>query len=306
MAFRADGITAADPAAAPRRPNRPGNRGLARQATAAALARLPGQRPIIFRRSESRSPCPIPQTVRTTTLIKQTMTGSAELIWAGVKATGQLLWWAILFPALSIPRRRGDLGRCRPRRPRRVRDCFAAVAAYIGWAVLEPASFTRWVSAPLRHRWLAWWRYHRTWESVCALHGLTAKHGERTLVPAVISARIGHHADTPDREGRDRPMPHRLAETRSGVGGGVAGRAVDNPGHHAGQVRIIIGRGDVLGQPIALPIPRPATPVDLGAVRVGITEARTCGGCLCLGSTCWSPAPLARARVRCCGKRSPD
>ena len=40
-------------------------------------------------------------------------------------------------------------------------------------------------------------------------------------------------------------------------------------------MRIIIGRGDVLSQPIALPIPRPATPVDLGAVRVGITEART-------------------------------
>ncbi|ORA82249.1 cell division protein FtsK [Mycolicibacter kumamotonensis] len=197
-----------------------------------------------------------------------------ELIWAGVKATGQLLWWAILFPALSIPAvaaiwvgvghgARAGLG-----------IALAAVAAYIGWAVLEPASFTRWVSAPLRHRWLAWWRYHRTWESVCALHGLTAKHGERTLVPAVISARIGHHADAltvkvvtgqclTDWQKRGPALAAAWRAERLTI------RATT-----PGQVRIIIGRGDVLGQPIALSMPRLAIPVDLGAVRVGITEAR--------------------------------
>lgn len=30
---------------------------------------------------------------------------------------------------------------------------------------------------------------------MCALHGLTARLGERTLVPAVVSVRIGRHVD---------------------------------------------------------------------------------------------------------------
>jgi DNA segregation ATPase FtsK/SpoIIIE, S-DNA-T family len=59
-----------------------------------------------------------------------------------VKAAGQLLWWAVLFPALSIPviltiwvavshgTRAGLL------------TAELAVAAYIGWAVVEPSSFT--------------------------------------------------------------------------------------------------------------------------------------------------------------------
>jgi S-DNA-T family DNA segregation ATPase FtsK/SpoIIIE len=118
-----------------------------------------------------------------------------ELIWALVKAAGQLLWWAVLFPALSIPviltiwvaighgARAGLL------------TAALAVAAYTGWAVLEPSSFTAWVTAPVRHRWLSWWRYHRNWTSVCTLHGLTARLGERTLVPALQSVRIGAHAD---------------------------------------------------------------------------------------------------------------
>ena len=98
-----------------------------------------------------------------------------ELIWALVKAAGQLLWWAVLFPALSVPAiitiwvaiahgpRAGLL------------TSALAVAAYIGWAVVEPSSFTAWVTAPVRQRWLSWWRYHRNWASVCTLHGLTAR-----------------------------------------------------------------------------------------------------------------------------------
>jgi DNA segregation ATPase FtsK/SpoIIIE, S-DNA-T family len=118
-----------------------------------------------------------------------------EPIWALVKAAGQLLWWAVLFPALSIPviltiwvaiahgPRAGLL------------TAALAAAAYIGWAVVEPSSFTAWVTASVRQRWLSWWRYHRNWESVCTLHGLTARLGDRTLVPALRSVQIGDHAD---------------------------------------------------------------------------------------------------------------
>ncbi|WP_067971444.1 FtsK/SpoIIIE domain-containing protein [Mycolicibacter icosiumassiliensis] len=198
-----------------------------------------------------------------------------ELIWGLVKAAGQLLWWAILFPTLSIPvvltiwvavahgTRAGLL------------TVVLAVAAYIGWAVVEPSSFTAWVTAPVRQRWLAWWRYHRNWASVCALHGLTARLGERTLIPAVRSVRIGDHADVLILRvvaGQSITDWHKRGDALA-----AAWRA-DRLTIRAtipGELRIIISRGDVLAQPIALPMPTRATLVDLTAVRVGITEMRT-------------------------------
>ncbi|BDB43627.1 hypothetical protein IWGMT90018_40730 [Mycobacterium kiyosense] len=192
-----------------------------------------------------------------------------ELIVAAVKAAGQLLWWAILFPVLSVPvivalwvtvshgARAGVL------------TAIAEIAAYVGWSVCEPSSFSRWVTNPLRQRFWAWWRYHRNWASVCALHGLTAKLGERTLVPAVESVRIGRHADvlclrvvTGQSIADWQKRAPALAATWGAQRLTIRATA-------PGQLRIIIGRGDVLGQPIAVPMPTPATEVDLGAVRVG-------------------------------------
>ncbi|EFG79811.1 hypothetical protein HMPREF0591_0272, partial [Mycobacterium parascrofulaceum ATCC BAA-614] len=118
-----------------------------------------------------------------------------ELIWAVVKAAGQLLWWAVLFPVLSIPVIVSVWVAIAHGPRASLLSAALAVAAYIGWAVVEPSSFTAWVTDPVRQRWLSWWRYHRNWESVCTLHGLSARLGDRTLVPALRSVRIGHHAD---------------------------------------------------------------------------------------------------------------
>ena len=41
-----------------------------------------------------------------------------------------------------------------------------------------------------------------------------------------------------------------------------------------GELRVTVMRGDVLAQPIALPMPTPATRVGLAGVRVGVTESR--------------------------------
>lgn len=198
-----------------------------------------------------------------------------ELIWALVKATGQLLWWAILFPALSIPvvitiwiaighgPRAGLL------------TAALVVAAYTGWAVVEPSSFTAWVTAPVRQRWLAWWRYHRNWASVCTLHGLTARLGERTLVPALRSVQIGTHADVLIARVVAGQSINDWQKRGDALAAVWRAERLTIRATTPGQLRIIVGRGDVLGQPINLPMPTPATPVDLAAVRVGVTESRT-------------------------------
>ena len=69
------------------------------------------------------------------------------------------------------------------------------IAAYVAWAWGDTKSFDAWVAAPVRRRWLTWWRYTRRWESVCTLHGLTANLGERHLVPVLRSVQIGQHTD---------------------------------------------------------------------------------------------------------------
>lgn len=197
-----------------------------------------------------------------------------ELIIGLVKATGQLLWWAILFPVLSIPATVALWAAVSHGTRAGVLTALVETAAYIGWSVCEPSSFSRWVSNPLRQRFWAWWRYHRNWESVCALHGLSARLGERTLVPAVVSVRIGRHADVLIVK---VATGQSIADWQKRATALAAAWGADRLTIRAtapGQLRIIIGRGDVLGEPIALPIPAAATPVDLGAVRVGVTETR--------------------------------
>lgn len=198
-----------------------------------------------------------------------------ELIWSLTKAAGQLLWWAILFPTLTIPAVLTIWIAITQGTGAGLLTAALAVAAYTVWAVVEPSSFTAWVIAPVRQRWLSWWRYRRTWESVCTLHGLTARLGERALVPALRSVRIGSHADV---------LTVRVVAGQSindwqkrGPALAAAWRAdrliirATTPG----ELRITTSRGDVLAQPIALPMPTRAAPVDLGAVRIGITEVRT-------------------------------
>ena len=107
-----------------------------------------------------------------------------ELIWTLVKAAGHLLWWAILFPAISVPIIACTAVGIASGGKAAVISGVVISAAYMAWACLDATSFEAWVIGPVRRRWLTWWRYTRSWESVCTLHGLTAHLGERRLVPA--------------------------------------------------------------------------------------------------------------------------
>ena len=140
---------------------------------------------------------------------------------------------------------------------------------------MEPSSFTAWVTAPVRQRLLSWWRYHRNWESVCTLHGLTAQLGDRTLAPALQSVRIGSHADVLILRVVAGQSINDWQKRGPALAAAWRGERLTIRATAPGELRIIIGRSDVLAQPIALPMPTRATLVNLAAVRVGITEMRT-------------------------------
>jgi DNA segregation ATPase FtsK/SpoIIIE, S-DNA-T family len=59
-----------------------------------------------------------------------------------------------------------------------------AVATALGcWRLARPASFARWVTAPVRSRWRGWWHYRRHWQPVMATTGLTTVLAGTEYVP---------------------------------------------------------------------------------------------------------------------------
>lgn len=197
-----------------------------------------------------------------------------DLVMSLFTAAGYLLWWAVLFPAISIPIIVSlALGVMHGSRAGLVAAIVFGVG-YVGWAWLEPRSFRGWVTEPVRRRWLTWSRYTRAWESTCTLHGLTAKLGDRTLVPTLRTVRIGRTADVLAVRivtGQSAADWHKQSEALA-----AAWRAdrVTIVSTAPGELKITLMRGDALALPIALPMPTMSTRVDLGAVSAGITDTR--------------------------------
>lgn len=196
-----------------------------------------------------------------------------ELLVDIITGIGHLLGWGLRFPLIGIPVAIAagvgiwqglNLG---------MFTLAGFVAAYVVWAVLDENTFQQYVIDPPHHYFLRWSRYERSWPQVCAMHGLTAKHGEREHVPALRAISIGAHVDVLDVTivtGQSITNWHKQTEALA-----AAWRAqrvtiaTTTPGH----VRVTVMRADVLAEPISLPVPTPVTPVELAAICAGVTES---------------------------------
>ncbi|MFC4244884.1 FtsK/SpoIIIE domain-containing protein [Gryllotalpicola reticulitermitis] len=114
--------------------------------------------------------------------------------WRLARTALGLLWWAVLFPMLSLPAALAaytwwHLGW--------VDAACVAVALVIGlisWALVHPASWRAAVSARIRARRRRW-RYRKGWARQCALHGLTVMLDRVPLVPRLGKIRIAAATD---------------------------------------------------------------------------------------------------------------
>jgi DNA segregation ATPase FtsK/SpoIIIE, S-DNA-T family len=199
-----------------------------------------------------------------------------QLIWSMVKLAGCLLWllfWlAIAFPALSVPAVISLAVMLRYGIGAGMLTAVGIGAGYGAWAALDGQSFENWIARPVRQRFQMWSRYTRTWEKVCALNGLTARHQDRTLVPVVRSVCIGKHTDVIDlRVVTGQSVADWQKRTRELAAAWRADR-LDIRATTPGEVRITITRYDILARPIPLPHPPASANVDLSAVPVGITD----------------------------------
>lgn len=197
---------------------------------------------------------------------------TVELIWGMFKAAGWLVWLAILFPAISVPAFITSLMMLLYGIGAGMLTAVALGAGYGTWAALDAQSFERRIARPVRQQFQMWWRYTRTWEKVCALHGLTASHQDRTLIPRVGSIWIGNHADVIDlRLITGQSVDHWQKRTRELAATWRAER-VNVRATTPGDIRITITHYDPLAQPIPLPLPVATANADLTALPVGITD----------------------------------
>jgi len=194
------------------------------------------------------------------------------LIWSLFKAAGYLLWLAILFPAISVPALISFAMTMRYGFGAGMLTAIGIAAGYGAWASIDAKSFDSWITQPMRQQVASWWRYTRKWESVCALHGLTARYQDRTHTPELRSVWIGKHTDVIDvRVATGQSVGDWQKRTRELAAAWRADRLIVRA-TKPGELRITITRLDFLARPIGLPRPATNTTANLSALPVGITD----------------------------------
>ncbi|WP_433758131.1 hypothetical protein [Nocardia sp. CA-135398] len=71
-----------------------------------------------------------------------------------------------------------------------------SIAGVVLWRFRSPRTFRRWISSPVRARYLGWYRYRLRWTRRMIAARLTLTTDGVTRVPRLLSVRIG---DTVDR-----------------------------------------------------------------------------------------------------------
>lgn len=108
----------------------------------------------------------------------------------------RLIWWALLFPMLSLPAGLSVAAGWWFGWLFGVGLAGATVAGMVLWRLRSPQTFERWLSGRIRSRWLAWYRYRRRWVSVMGACSLTKSTGDTVQIPRLVSVHIGESLDT--------------------------------------------------------------------------------------------------------------
>ncbi|PWV77826.1 hypothetical protein DFR69_103426 [Nocardia neocaledoniensis] len=113
-----------------------------------------------------------------------------------VTGSFRLIWWALLFPVLSLPAGLSIAVGWWLGWPAGVGLAGVAVAGMVLWRLRSPQTFERWCSGRIRSRFLAWFRYRRRWVPVMAACSLAKSAGGAVQTPRLISVHIGDDVDT--------------------------------------------------------------------------------------------------------------
>jgi S-DNA-T family DNA segregation ATPase FtsK/SpoIIIE len=199
------------------------------------------------------------------------------LLFVGLaKGLGILIWWAVLFPMVSVPALVSLWAGFEISPILGLLIASASVLALAAWAYFSPASFDEWVAARAQSRWRIWWIYRRRWQAICALHGLTASMTGRTLVPPLRSVMIGTSCDVAVVQILVGQSVADWQKKGLALAEALGAQRVTIRSRRPGEIAITVHRRDGLVEPIRLQRLSRDSAVDFSRVDVGITESGKC------------------------------
>ncbi|WP_107659556.1 hypothetical protein [Nocardia suismassiliense] len=119
----------------------------------------------------------------------------AMLVWLTLKAAVVALWWAVLFPVVSVPVAGALAAGLFIGWPWSVVVVGVSIAGMVLWRRRSPETFERWLTGRARARFLRWWRYRLRWDKRLESCKLTVSRDGSTFVPRLLMAEIGDGMD---------------------------------------------------------------------------------------------------------------
>lgn len=215
------------------------------------------------------------QELKSPSLGDELVNGIFRLSWLVIRFSFIALWWAALFPTLSLPIAAiiytfvaQDWGWGWS-----IVAGAADLVLHLGWRILWPRSFKTCITGRIWKRWRRWSTYRKPWAEFCALHGLTATLNDSVLVPPIKKLEIGYIRDVLKIKLLPGQTVTNWSSKSDALAHALGARFVQVTSDEPGFVNLIVQHADSLSEP--LPVPPPLQPVNLENLRIGITDART-------------------------------
>ncbi len=150
-----------------------------------------------------------------------------------------------------------------------------ALAAWVlvilaSWRFFWPSSFSRWVGAPVRGSWRAWWCYRRRWAGVMAISGVAPWYQGRILLPVLGKVSATRYTDRVQVRLVSGQSAADVAKRAENLAHGFGAMLCRVRTDRSGAVVLEFVRRDALALIVAA-MPVPAHP-DLKALPVGRRE----------------------------------
>ncbi|WP_457062223.1 FtsK/SpoIIIE domain-containing protein [Mycobacteroides abscessus] len=197
-----------------------------------------------------------------------------EIFIAVLSGIVKLLWWGVRFPLLGVPAATAIGVACWQGTHAGLGVVLGFVVLYTAWPLVDGDSFQRWVIDPPYKYFQRWSRYASRWDKVCTACGLTTTLGDRVLVPVLDGIRIGEHSDILDVSLVTGQSVSNWRNQAEALAAALRADRIQITVTQPGKIRITVIRGDVLADPVALPMPEPGTGVNLSAIGAGVSENR--------------------------------
>ena len=186
-----------------------------------------------------------------------------------IRLLGRAAWFVICHPLLDLIAGLLVLDYLNLGWPGLVGVAGIVMALLIVLRLVWPASYARFVRAPMRDGWRRWY-YRRRWLAVMTITGLTPLYRGRVLIPVIADVTAGGPMDRVTVRLVSGQSPADFADRAEGVAHGLGVHLCRVRPVAPGLVVLELVRCDALADPIpALPVPER---VDLAGLPIGRCE----------------------------------